>query len=129
MASRRTARATAISSPLVITAVVVQSGGRLSGGKAAPGNVHSAEDCEEPLLPEGPEGTPRQQKLGKEVVFRADPEGTPAFAKPEIYEALEKRGVKYAIRIPSNDSLGGTSASCRRGSVAIGSGPTRYGCG
>ncbi len=34
-----------------------------------------------------------------------DPEGTPAFAKPEIYEALEKRGVKYAIRIPSNDSL------------------------
>jgi len=39
--------------------------------------------------------------LGKEVVFRADA----AFAKPEIYEALEERGVKYAIRIPSNDSL------------------------
>jgi hypothetical protein len=35
------------------------------------------------------------------VVFRADA----AFAKPEIYEALEERGVKYAIRIPSNDSL------------------------
>jgi MFS superfamily sulfate permease-like transporter len=35
---------------------------------------------------------------GKEVVFRADA----AFAKPEIYEALEKRGVKYAIRIPAN---------------------------
>jgi hypothetical protein len=35
------------------------------------------------------------------VVFRADV----AFAKPEIYEALEERGVKYAIRIPSNDSL------------------------
>ena len=33
------------------------------------------------------------------------PEGTPAFAKPEIYEALEARGVKYAIRIPANDSL------------------------
>ena len=43
----------------------------------------------------------RQQKLGKEVVFRAGA----AFAKPEIYEALEERGVKYAIRIPSNDSL------------------------
>ena len=27
------------------------------------------------------------------------------FAKPEIYEALEERGVKYAIRIPANDSL------------------------
>jgi hypothetical protein len=34
-------------------------------------------------------------------VFRADA----AFAKPEIYEALEKRGVKYAIRIPANDNL------------------------
>jgi hypothetical protein len=36
------------------------------------------------------------------VVFRGDA----AFAKPEIYEALEERGVKYAIRIPANDSLG-----------------------
>ena len=33
------------------------------------------------------------------------PEGAPAFAKPEIYEALEARGVKYAISIPANDSL------------------------
>ena len=65
--------------------------------KLRPGNVHSAEDWEELLLPE----IERQQKLGKEVVFRADA----AFAKPEIYEALEERGVKYAIRIPSNDSL------------------------
>jgi hypothetical protein len=39
--------------------------------------------------------------MGKEVAFRADA----AFAKPETYEALEERGVKYAIRIPSNDSL------------------------
>jgi hypothetical protein len=35
------------------------------------------------------------------VVFRADA----AFAKPEVYEALEERGVKHAIRIPANDSL------------------------
>jgi hypothetical protein len=35
------------------------------------------------------------------VVFRADA----AFAKPEIYEALEERNVRYAIRIPCNDSL------------------------
>jgi Transposase DDE domain group 1 len=62
-----------------------------------PGNVHSAEGWEEVLLPE----IERQQKLGKEVVFRADA----AFAKPEVYEALEARGVKYAIRIPANDSL------------------------
>jgi len=65
--------------------------------KLRAGNVHSAEDWEEVLLPE----IERQQELGKEVVFRADA----AFAKPEIYETLEKRGVNYAIRLPANDSL------------------------
>jgi hypothetical protein len=60
-------------------------------------NVHSAEDWEEVLLPE----IERQQGMGKEVVFRADA----AFAKPEIYEAMEERGVKYAIRLPANDNL------------------------
>jgi hypothetical protein len=65
--------------------------------KLRPGNVHSAEGWEELLLAE----IERQQTLGKEVVFRADA----AFAKPEIYEALEERGVKYAIRIPANDTM------------------------
>ena len=65
--------------------------------KLRSGNVHSAEGWEELLLPE----IERQQKLGKEVIFRADA----AFAKPEIYEALEARNVKYAIRIPSNENL------------------------
>ncbi|MBI3669414.1 MAG: IS1380 family transposase [Acidobacteria bacterium] len=65
--------------------------------KLRPGNVHSAEGWEDVLLPE----IERQQQMGKEVVFRADA----AFAKPEVYEALEARGVKYAIRIPANDSL------------------------
>jgi Transposase DDE domain group 1/Beta-propeller repeat len=67
------------------------------GAKLRPGNVHSAEDCEEVLLPE----IERQQGMGKEVVFRADA----AFAKPEIYEALEERRAKYAIRLPANDNL------------------------
>jgi hypothetical protein len=53
--------------------------------KLRPGNVHSAEDWDELLLPE----IERQRKRGEEVVFRADA----AFAKPEIYEALEERGV------------------------------------
>ncbi len=65
--------------------------------KLRPGNVHSAEGWEELLLPE----IERQQGMGKEVAFRGDA----TFAKPEIYEALEERGVKYAIRIPANDSL------------------------
>ena len=53
--------------------------------KLRSGNVHSAEGWEELLLPE----IERQQRLGKVVVFRADA----AFAKPEIYEAPEKRKV------------------------------------
>ena len=65
--------------------------------QARPGNVHSAEGWEKLLLPE----IERQQRMGKEIAFRADA----AFAKPEVYEALEERGVKYAIRIPANDIL------------------------
>jgi hypothetical protein len=65
--------------------------------KLRPGNVHSAEGWEELLLPQ----IERQQKLSKEVAFRTDA----AFAKPEIYEALESRCVKYAIRIPANENL------------------------
>ena len=65
--------------------------------KLRPGNVHSAEGREELLLPE----IERQQQQGKEVAFRADA----AFAKPEIYEALEERDVKYAIRLTANDNL------------------------
>ena len=73
------------------------SHGDCLAAKLRPGNVHSAEDWDELLLPE----IDRQQAEGKEVAFRADA----AFAKPEIYEALEERGVKYAIRIPANESL------------------------
>jgi Transposase DDE domain group 1 len=65
--------------------------------KLRPGNVHSAEGWEELLVPE----IERQQRLDKEVVFRADA----GFAKPELYEALEERTVKYAIRLPANDNL------------------------
>ena len=65
--------------------------------KLRPGNVHSADGWEEVLLPE----IERQQQPGGEVAFRADA----AFAQPEIYEALEARGVMYVIRIPANDNL------------------------
>ena len=50
------------------------------------GNLYSADGWEDMLLPE----IDRQQKAGKEVVFRADA----AFAKPEVYEALEARDEK-----------------------------------
>lgn len=65
--------------------------------KLRPGNVSSAADWDELLLPE----IERQQAESKSVTFRADA----AFAKPEIYEALEERGVDYVIRIPANKNL------------------------
>jgi len=65
--------------------------------KLRPGNVSSAEDWDELLLPE----IERHQAEGKRVTFRADA----AFAKPEIYQALEERGVSYVIRIPANKNL------------------------
>ena len=57
--------------------------------KLRPGNVSSADDWEELLVPE----IDRQQAEGQRVAFRADA----AFARPAIYEALEARGVQYAI--------------------------------
>ena len=65
--------------------------------KLRPGNIHSADGWEEFLLPE----IDRQQAQSKEVAFRGDA----AFAKPELYQALEERDVKYAIRLPANDNL------------------------
>ena len=53
--------------------------------KLRPGNVSSADDWEELLVPE----IDRQQAMGHRVAFRADA----AFARPAIYEALETRGV------------------------------------
>ena len=43
----------------------------------------------------------RQQAEGRRVAVRADA----AFAKPEIYDALETRAVQYAIRMPANKNL------------------------
>ncbi|HUE87723.1 MAG TPA: IS1380 family transposase [Vicinamibacterales bacterium] len=67
------------------------------GATLRPGNVHSVEDWEYLLVPE----IERQQAECKRVAFRADA----AFAKPEIYDALEQRDVDYAIRIPANKNL------------------------
>ena len=43
----------------------------------------------------------RLAALGIEVFFRGDA----AFARPELYEALEAREVQYAIRLPANGKL------------------------
>ena len=62
-----------------------------------PGNVHSADGWEEVLLPV----IDRCQAREQTVVVRADA----AFALPALYEALEGRGVTYAIRLPANQVL------------------------
>src|SRR5204862_7023466 len=65
--------------------------------KLRPGNVHSAKGWDEVLLPI----VDRYRRRRQRVVVRADA----AFARPEIYEALEHRGVRYAIRLPANNVL------------------------
>jgi hypothetical protein len=77
--------------------VLFNGEGDCLAAKLRPGNVHSAEGWEELLLPE----IDRQRAQGKEVAFRGDA----AFAKPELYDSLEGRTVKYAIRLPANGNL------------------------
>ena len=57
----------------------------------------SADDWDDLLVPE----IDRQQAAGRRVAFRADA----AFARPAIYEGLERRDVAYAIRMPANKNL------------------------
>ena len=59
--------------------------------------LRALDDWDDLLVPE----IERQQAVGTRVAFRADA----AFAKPEIYEALEQRDVDYAIRMPANKTL------------------------
>ena len=75
--------------------------------KLRPGNVSSADDWDELLVPE----IDRQQAQGKRVAFRADA----AFARPAIYEALEARGVGYASASRPTRSWSWRSRTCCSG--------------
>ena len=55
------------------------------------------------LLPE----IERQQESGEEVVFRA----AAALTKPEIYEVLEERWGKDALRLPASENRDGEFAA------------------
>jgi hypothetical protein len=76
---------------------VFNPGGDCVAAKLRPGNVHSADGWGEVLLPV----IDQYRAQGQTVVVRADA----AFAVPTLYEALERRGVRYAIRLPANDVL------------------------
>ena len=73
--------------------------GDCEGALLRPGNVHSADRWREVLEPV----VDRYRRQGMRQLFRGDA----AFAKPEVYEFLEARGVGYAIRLPSNGILEG----------------------
>jgi hypothetical protein len=67
------------------------------GAILRPGNVHSADRWKELLEPI----VRRHENKKVRKYFRGDA----AFAKPEIYEYLEEKGLLYAIRLPANDVL------------------------
>ena len=62
-----------------------------------PGNVHSADGWRDVLAPV----VARYRGKVLRLYFRADA----AFAMPGVYEYLEAEGIKYAIRIPTNQVL------------------------
>jgi hypothetical protein len=76
---------------------VFNQDGDCSAATLRPGNVHSADGWDKVLLPV----IDRYRTRGQTLVVRADA----ALALPTLYEALERRGVAYAIRLPANDVL------------------------
>ena len=71
--------------------------GDCEGVLLRPGNVHSADRWKELLEPV----VRRYENKNIRKYFRGDA----AFAKPEIYEYLERNGYLYAMRLPANDLL------------------------
>ncbi|MGB6340959.1 MAG: IS1380 family transposase, partial [Candidatus Aminicenantaceae bacterium] len=71
--------------------------GDCEGAMLRPGNVHSADRWKELLEPI----VRRYENKKVRKYFRGDA----AFAKPEIYEYLEEKGLLYSIRLPANDVL------------------------
>ena len=71
--------------------------GDLERGALRPGNVHSADGWQEVLDP----AIARYRGKVSRIHFRADA----AFAMPGVYEYLEDKRIKYAIRLPANRVL------------------------
>ena len=72
--------------------------GDCEGALLRPGSVHSADRWREMLEPIVERYSSRS---GVRLLYRADA----AFAKPEVYEYLEQRGIGYAIRLSANEVL------------------------
>ena len=72
--------------------------GDCEGALLRPGSVHSADRWREMLAPIVER---YRSRGGVRLLYRADA----AFAKPEVYEYLEQRGIGYAIRLSANEVL------------------------
>lgn len=77
--------------------LLFNANGYCLAAKLRSGKVTGSEGWNELLLPEIEE----QRRLGREVIFWADA----LCARPEVYEALEDRGVKYVIRVTTGPEL------------------------
>ena len=97
MGRKSSPRTTGTSSPSATTRSSSSTRTATAWPPLRPGNVHSADGWNEVLLPI----IDRYRARGQTVVVRADA----AFALPALYETLERRGVRYAIRLPANDVL------------------------
>jgi Transposase DDE domain group 1 len=71
--------------------------GDLERSELRPGNVHSADGWDNVLKPV----VARYQGKVSRIYFRADA----AFAMPGVYEFLEAKRIKYAIRLRANQIL------------------------
>jgi Transposase DDE domain group 1 len=81
------------------SALHLKSYGDLERCALRPGNVHSADGCEQVLKPV----VARYRGAVKRIAFRGDA----ALAQPKIYEFLEAERIEYAIRLPANQVLQG----------------------
>ena len=71
--------------------------GDCEGAVLRPGNVHSADGWRNLLEPI----VDRYEGMNRKLYFRGDA----AFASPDVYEYLEDRGIRYAMRIKANNRL------------------------
>ena len=91
-------RTTGTSSPSAITRSLSSTPrATASRRSSAQGMSTARRDGKKVLLPI----IDQHRRRGQTIVVRADA----AFAMPTLYEALERRGVRYAIRLPANDVL------------------------
>ncbi len=78
--------------------VMLGDTGHWLGLELRPGNVHSADGDADMLLP-------LIDRVEAEIASVADVRGDAGFVSPRLLDALEARGVRYALRLPTNNLI------------------------